>query len=159
MAKRGKENINPNLENFKLKKRRKLAPSDNFKASSDQEEIDRITKGYVPMNTQKSTNWAIEVFNEWRCSRSSLDDEECPSDLLYVGDADKLNFWLPQFINEVRQTDGNPYPPRTIHQLLAGIQCLMLEKNHCLPRFSLDLSNLAFCPIYNACDSVYHDLH
>ena len=74
------------------------------------------------MNTHKSTNWAIKVFNEWRCSRSSLDDGECPSDLLEVGDADKLNFWLPRFINEVRRTDGNPYPPRTIHQLLAGIQ-------------------------------------
>ena len=131
MAKRGKENIDPDLEDFKLKKRMKLAPSDCFKVSSDQEEIDRITKGYVPMNTQKSTNWAVKVFNEWRGSRSSLDDGECPSDLHVpeVGDADKLNFWLPRFINEVRRTDGNAYPPRTFHQLLAGIQRSMLEKN------------------------------
>ena len=158
MAKRGKENIDPDLEDFKLKKRRKLAPSDRFKVSSDQVEIDRIKKGYVPMNTQKSTNWAVKVFNEWRGSRSSLDDGECPSDLLEVGDADKLNFWLPRFINEVRRTDGNAYPPRTFHQLLAGIQRSMLEKNHCLPKF-LDRSNPVFHPIHGACDSVYHDLH
>ena len=55
MAKRSKENIDPDLDDFKVKKKKKLAPNNRFKVSSRQEEIDMITKRYVPMNTQRST--------------------------------------------------------------------------------------------------------
>ena len=115
MAKRSKENIDPDLDDFKVKKKKNLAPNNRFKVSSRQEEIDMITKGYVPMNTQR---------------RSTDDDGECPSDLFEVGDPDNLNFWVLRFINEVRRADGDPYPPRTIHQLLAGLQRSMLDHNN-----------------------------
>ena len=46
MAKRSKENIDPDLDD------KKLATNNHFKVSSSQEEIDMLTKGYVPMNTQ-----------------------------------------------------------------------------------------------------------
>ena len=114
MAKRSKENTDPDLDDFKVKKKKKLAPNNRFKVSSRQEEIDMITKGYVPMNTQR---------------RSATDDDgECPLDLFEVGDPDNLNFWVLRFINEV--ADGDPYPPRTIHQLLAGLQRSMLDHNN-----------------------------
>ena len=45
MAKRSKENIDPDLDDFKVKKKKKLAPNSRFKVSSRQEEIDMITKG------------------------------------------------------------------------------------------------------------------
>ena len=98
MAKRSnssKENIDPDLDDFvdfKVKKK-KLAPNNRFKVSSSQEEIDMITKGYVPMNTQRSMAWSMKVFQEWKYSRSTDDDGECPSDLFEVGDPDNLNFW------------------------------------------------------------------
>ena len=120
-SKRSKENIDPGFRGFIKVKKKKLAPNNRFKVSSRQEEINMITKGYVPMNTQRCTAWSMKVFQEWKYSRSTDDDGECPSDLFEVGDADNLNFWVPQFINEVRRADGDPYPPRTIHQLLAGL--------------------------------------
>ena len=97
------------------------------------------------------------MFNEWRYSRES-EERNCPDNLLETGNNEELNYWLPRFINEVRRTDGNPYPPRSIHQLLAGLQRYMLEQNYCLPKF-LDRQNQQFRPIHGACDSVYHSLH
>ena len=78
--------------------------------------------------------------------------------LFEVGDPDNLDFWVPRFINEVGRADGDPYPPRTIHQLLAGLQRSMLDHNNCLTKF-LDRTNPVFRPIHGACDSVYHSLH
>ena len=102
------------------------------------------------MNTQRSMAWSMKVFQEWKYSRSTDDDRECPSDLFEVGDPDNLNFWVPRFINKVRRADGDPYPPRTIHQLLAGLQCSMLDHNNRLPKF-LDRTNPVFLGGINGC--------
>lgn len=131
----GQENIDPDLVDFRPSKRacndsKKL--SKRFKAASDEKEVENLTKGYVPQNTKKSTAWAIKVFNEWRCSR---DQESPPCDLLTIGDVQKLNYWIPRFVNEARRSDGCPYPPRTVNQLLAGLQRFMLSENHLLPKF------------------------
>ena len=36
---------------------------------------------------------------------------------------------IPRFVTEVRNKKGVPYPPRSIHLLLAGLQRYMLDKN------------------------------
>ena len=145
-----KENIDPDVDDFKpLKRKRKKKNTVEswkcFKPPTDKEEIDVITKGYIPENTRKSTSWALKVFNEWTYSRES-EERNCPDNLLERGNNEELNYWLPRFINEVRRTDGNPYPPRSIHQLLAGLQRYMLKQNYCLPKF-LDRQNQQFRPI------------
>ena len=63
-----------------------------------------------------------KVFNEWRCSRKG----NCPADLLTSSKFDDLNYWIPRFVNEAKRADGCAYPPRTINQLLDGLQCYML---------------------------------
>ena len=35
---------------------------------------------------------------------------------------EKLKFWLCRFVTEVRKKDGTPYPPWSIHLILAGLQ-------------------------------------
>ena len=46
------------------------------------------------MNTQYT--WSMKVFQEWKYSRSTEDDDgKCPSDLFEVSDPDNLNFWAP----------------------------------------------------------------
>ena len=62
-------------------KKKKLASNNRFKVSSRHEEIDMTTKGYVTENTSRSTAWSMKVYQEWKYSRSTDDDEECPSDL------------------------------------------------------------------------------
>ena len=60
---------------------------------------------------------------------------------------------------EVRRQDGEPpYPLKTIHQILAGLQRYMLDKNPLASKF-LDQKNPVFRDIHRACDSVYRKLH
>ena len=153
-----KENIDPDSD-FKPLKRKKVSkcePSKRFKTATSEEEINVITKGYIPNNTKRSTSWSVKVFNEWRCAREGL--KKCPENLFQSPVPEDLNYWLPRFINEVRKSDGDPYPPRSIHQILAGLQRHMLDLNYCSPKF-LDRQNKMFKPIHGACDSVYHSLH
>ena len=63
------------------------------------------------------------------------------------------------FVAEVWRQDGQPYPPKTIHQILAGLQRYMLDKNPLAPKF-LDLvqKNPISHGIHRACDCVYRKL-
>ena len=157
---RSKENYDPDWgdsEDFELpplkRKRRFQQP-----ASSDV--MKGLSKGHVPANTAKSTSWAQKVFLDWRAERNgrSDSDEQCPADLLDKCDVSKINYWLARFVVEVRRQDGQPYPPKTIHLILAGLQRIMLEKRPNTPKF-LDRKEYRFCELRRSCDSVYRGLH
>ena len=34
----------------------------------------------------------------------------------------QLDYWISKFILEVRKADGSPYPPKSLHQIVCGIQ-------------------------------------
>ena len=144
----GKENVDPDLDDFKPTKRERkgpIKPSKRFKPVTNDEEVNVLTKGYTPDNTKKKNRaWSLKVFNEWRCSREG----DCLADLLTSGKFDDLNYWIPKFVNEARRSDGCAYLPRIINQLLAGLQCYMLGENHLLPKF-MDCHNTVFRPIHN----------
>ena len=98
----------------------------------------------------------MRVVQEWKAKRSKGDAEKCPEDLL--DNPDIQNYWLSRFVAEIRKQDGQPYLPRTIHQILAGLQRYMLEKQPNAPKF-LDHTWTAFCELHGTCDSVYRGLH
>ena len=130
-----------------------------FKPPSSDDEIATLSKGFVPPNTEKNTVWAVRVFSEWRAARNDdCASDPCPDCLLESREVDQLNRWLPRFINEVRKQDGEPYLPRTVHQLLSGLQRFMLNKNPSAPKF-LDHSRSEFHSIHGTCDTVYRQLH
>ena len=145
-----KENVDPDLFNFKPTKKRKtteeVPTAKRFKPATTNEDMEAITKGYIPQNTQRNTAWSSKVFLEWRSSRKCAGEEVCPDNLFEEADPEKLNHWIPRFINEVVWKDGKPYPPKTIFQILSGLQRHMLDKNHCAPRF-LNRQNPIFRPI------------
>ena len=66
------------------------------------------------------------VFNRFSTSGGVRGREICPADLLTSRKFDDLNYWIPRFVNEARRADGCAYPPRTINQLLTGLQHYML---------------------------------
>ena len=106
----GEENVDPDLYDFKPTKRRRkvpIEPSKRFKPATNDEELNVLTKGYIPNNTKENTAWSLKVFNEWRCSREG----NCPADLLTSGNFDDLNYWIPRFVNEARRANGCAYPP------------------------------------------------
>jgi hypothetical protein len=113
-------------------------------------------------NTKKQTNWALCIFADWRACRISnanAGTELCPSDLLENPNKEKLNHWLSLFVNEVRNTKGSQYPPRTIQQILAGLQRYLIEINPVDSYKFMDKKNSNFRDFHRACDSVYRQLH
>ena len=64
---------------------------------------------YVPANTKRNTEWSQGVFPDWRAFRH--DEKVCPPDLFETPNIEKLNFWIPHFINEVKHIDGQNGEP------------------------------------------------
>ena len=106
-----------------------------FRFASD-EQLSELSKGLIPTSTSKSTRWAMKVFNlwseEWNKSRPQ---DSVPADLLSCNDPMLLSKHLSQFAVEVRKTNGEPYPPATIHQLLCGLLRHMRETSPGCPNF------------------------
>ena len=113
------EEQDPDLRDFQLPlkkvKSSTTPPEGRFKVPTRNEEMVVISKGYVPCNTQKNTDWAMRVFTEWRAEWNLRDPGNyCLEDLVEKPDVGKLNYWLCRFVTEVRKKDGQPYPPKTI---------------------------------------------
>ena len=54
--------------------------------------------------------------------RNKRSEEQCPSDVLMTDDGELLCKWLCVFVTELCKADGSEYTPRSIAQLLAGLQ-------------------------------------
>ncbi len=152
-----KENVDPDcdMNDFreppKTKKRR-------FKKPASEEEMNVISKGFIPENTRKNTAWAHNVLMEWMCERNNSSEEKCPHNLLDNPDPNKINKWLSRFVTEVRKKDGSSYPPRSIHVILAALQRKMLETTPSAPKF-FDKGSFVFNEPRRVCDYTYRQLH
>lgn len=59
--------------------------------------------------------------------QNSASEESCPENLLEEPKADLLNYWLAQFVVEIRQENSKPYPATSIRGILAGLYCYCRE--------------------------------
>ena len=69
------------MDDFKEPPQKKLKL---FTAATSDEQMEKICKGFVPKNMQKSTNWEVKVFDQWRVERNKSatgDDTLCPNNL------------------------------------------------------------------------------
>ena len=58
----------------------------------------------------------------WKEARNEKYPENLvPEDLFSCSDPATLNTQLSRFVAETRKANGEPYPPKTVHQLLCGI--------------------------------------
>ena len=96
-----------------------------------------MSKPSVPKNTEKSSKWAIKNLKEWYVDYNSRNPNEmCPEDILsHTCSKEVLDKWLCVFINETRSRTGDPYPPKTIQAILAGILRAMKAQNPNYPNF------------------------
>ena len=97
-----------------LEKRRKIVVV-------DEEGIENSKKPMVPQNTRKATDWAVAVFKQWIEQHNIIAENKCPVDIL-KDEPDNLAHWLCVFVNEIRKDDGDFYTPRSITQILGGLQ-------------------------------------
>ena len=112
------------------------------------------SKRFIPSNI---SGWAMSWFQEWKSARNRKSAEEdkrqCPEDLLENPDIHKLNYWISRLVVKVQNKMGEPYPPKDIHQILAGLQRYMLAKNPSAPMF-LDKGETYFSEICGTYDTV-----
>ena len=112
-------------KDFALSKTESL---ERFGPAISEEAIDQAIRERVPEKTRKTTAWAMSVFRTWFKTRGVAGSVDELSE-------DGLAELLPRFIMEARRQDQNPYPPRTVMQLVAGIQRSFRETS--LPGLSI----------------------
>ena len=130
-----KENEDPNPVPSK-KRRLSLSLKGRFKTVSE-DQLTAMSKPSVPKNTEKSSKWAIKNLKEWYEDYNSRNTNEmCPEEILsHTCSKEVLDKWLCVFINETRSRTGDPYPPKTIQAILAGILRAMRAQNPNYPNF------------------------
>ena len=87
------------------------------------EQVSQARKAAIPKKTQLDTIYCTKVWHEWRNYRNSLDyssHDIVPEDFNKIS-MSKLTFWLSCFVLEVRNQDGEEYPPNTLHHIYCGI--------------------------------------
>ena len=91
-------------------------------------QLETISKVFVHQNTEKNMKWAVSTFKEWIASRNqcSAVGETIDVDILSKpvdkdSECTELCRVLCLFVVEARKTNGEPYPPKTVFHLLAGL--------------------------------------
>ena len=116
--------------------------------------LEELAKPFAPKNTQ----WAMTNFSSWfkwrcECKESSPPEiiwtPECPREL--------LNRWLPAYVAETRNKEGQKYSPKTLYSLLTGILHFMTTKNPRYPNF-LDKSDPDFTEFHRTVDNLFRRL-
>ena len=121
------------------------------------------------MNTARTNNWAINVFQEWKTTKNqslknlTSNPEDCiPDDILdrnYGSDdvsVDPLAHWLPVLFDEARSKDGRIYPPASLQGLFFAILRAMRQKNPLAPNF-MSRKDLRFKALHDKLDGAFLD--
>ena len=104
---------NDDIENIEPKPKKKClslkkSVKTRFKMTSSPE-IVKAKKGFIPVNTQRSTDWAVRTFETWRRQRNVQSPASIsPDDILLVDDDATLCHWLCVFC-KARKEDGELY--------------------------------------------------
>ena len=149
-------------------KRKKLSlakPDRNkerFSETISQDELEKMSKGFVPDNTAKNTKWATTVFSAWLESRNCRTGESTPTDYLdrsFATEESKVDLArvLSLFAVEAKKKDGTSYPAKTVYHLLSGILRYMREKDPYAPNF-LDQKDGAFKKLHGTMDTHFRAL-
>ena len=128
-----------------------------FGAVPSSGELASLSQIKVPRNTEKSTQWAVKVFNSWREESNAENELQCPIDLLEtVTDPGKFGRWLSQFLVLARNRQGNDYTPQSMHCILSGLLRNIRARNPVAAHLNfLDTTNHAFQPFQVVLDRCF----
>ena len=132
---------------------------ERFSTFVDDEELAALSKGVVPAGTDKCTKWALANFAAWKKARNKKHpDDPVPEDIFTCIDPATLNTHISRFVLETRKSNGDFYPPKTLHQLLCGVLRHMRAVNPGCLNF-LDKKDSRFKLLHGTMDSHFHHLH
>lgn len=113
------------------------------------------------LKTAKCTNWAVNVFQEWREKRNEASPNDLiPCDLLeqtHASSVEALVHWFSLFLAEVRSRDGKPYTPVSLQGLLFGLLRHMRQRNPQAPNF-MDKKDQRFRDLHSVIDDTFAHL-
>ena len=100
------------LSKKKLEKPKPLMPFSHFNTTVSSEEIEKSSKGCVPVGTAKSINWVVCAFQQWLMQRNKrIPQEAFPQDILQKEyPTETLRNCLQRYVSEARRVDGTQYP-------------------------------------------------
>ena len=137
-------------------KLQKLDERFNFNVTSD--DLTHFMEGETPANTERSTTWAVKIFDDWRRARNATATSDlCPENIFNHEDNSIICQWLCKFVTEVRKMKGQEYTPHSLYLILSGLQRHM-RKVRPLDTINLFKDN-QYKPLKNVCDSVFKQLH
>ena len=132
----------------------KRLKSDRFSFTSF-EEIKSMSTPAQPKTTVYSTNWALKNFEDWKKNRNLCHpDDQVPKDLMENGNEVEICKWLSLYIIETRSCKGEPYPPKSLYQLLSGLLRHFRFQNPTFPNF-LDKNNHKFKTFQALLDNLF----
>ena len=87
------------------------------------DDIELFKKERIPLTTQKKVKWVITTFQMWLSDWSGRKDGmEKISKPLQEMSLIQMDYCFQFFFVEVRKSDGNLYPPRTLKEMAAALQ-------------------------------------
>lgn len=101
--------------------------NDRFNHKTSEDEIKNIVKSSKPKNTMKQEIWAVKIWRDWATCKNMEQmtqySDHLPLPILLHENMcfDKFIHWLPFFIMEVKNKDGNSYSPETLKQIIASL--------------------------------------
>jgi hypothetical protein len=115
----------------------------NFREPKSAVEENLWLKETTPRNTRNSTKWSLKIFEEWQLARSNKvarsesfgfrceNIEEIQNLTVRITEMHpaSLNFWMTKFVGEVMNQSGGRYPPRTLYQIVCGLNRHLLDIN------------------------------
>jgi uncharacterized protein YggL (DUF469 family) len=106
-------------------------------------DLDKFGKSWAADNSRKKWFWVLRLYEEWceQRNKTVLSDpylgETVVNETLESMSDDELDEALAKFVSEVRKTDGEEYPGKTLYEMICCIQAYL--RNECKRRqvFSL----------------------
>lgn len=88
-----------------------------------EEDLQHNIDSRIPETTKNKTKWCLNLFTLWLTEwRIRLNGPPKVLKELTEMSNYELDYCLKYFVMEVRKTDGTKYPPRTLKEIIAGVQ-------------------------------------
>ena len=149
--------MEPSKKKMKLSLKKTKENAERFEFLNDVE-FGEVCQPFQPKNTSYSTKWAVSNFESWKKKRndSTKTSEKIPDDI-FLRSAKDIDKWLAHYAVETRNYKGEPYPPKTLYQLICGLSRHAKVINPECPNF-MDRNNPAFRRLWTSVDNVCRSL-
>ena len=98
-----------------------------FKAPQSSDKISELSNKIFAEQSKKKIEWAVKMYNEWRCNRMKqlfVESQIRRSDVNEINELSKddLCFALTRFIREIKKVDNSDFPPNSLREIVIMIQ-------------------------------------